>query len=217
MFKNIDTFLFDMDGTLIDSMWLWKSVDVDYLAGFGIPYPEGLQEDIEGRSFDEIAVYMKKRFNIPDSLDKMISDWNRMAYDKYRYEVPMKEGALEFLSLLKEKGYKTGIATSNSKELVDAVDKNHSFSRYIDTMVVSGDVKNGKPAPDSYLELARRLNSKPENCIVFEDIAPGILAGKNAGMRVCAMDDLYSVQAVEEKKELADYFAKSFKDFLECL
>ena len=69
MLENIDTVLFDLDGTLVDSMWMWREIDVEYLGRFGIPLPEGLQSDIEGMSFSETAQYFKKRFEIPDSIE----------------------------------------------------------------------------------------------------------------------------------------------------
>ena len=96
MWKNKKAIIFDLDGTLVDSMWMWYDIDVEYLGRFGIEVPDRLQADIEGMSFSETAVYFKERFNIPDSLEKIKSDWNQMAWDKYTNEVPMKEGAAEF-------------------------------------------------------------------------------------------------------------------------
>ena len=66
MLKNIEAVLFDLDGSLVDSMWVWRDIDIEYLGKFGIPLPEGLQSEIEGMSFTETAEYFKKKFEIPD-------------------------------------------------------------------------------------------------------------------------------------------------------
>lgn len=105
MLKNIEAVIFDLDGTLVDSMWMWKTIDIEYLARFGLEFPQDLQSSIEGMSFSETAVYFKKRFNLPDSIDQIKSDWNQMAWDKYLYEVPLKEGVREFLEYLKERQF----------------------------------------------------------------------------------------------------------------
>ena len=71
-----------------------------------------------------------------------------------------------------------------------------------------------KPAPDVYLAAAKSLNVSPENCLVFEDVPMGILAGKNAGMKVCAVEDSYSKEQMEQKKKLADYYIKDYDEVL---
>ena len=98
MLKDIQAVIFDLDGSLVDSMWIWKDIDIEYLGRFGIPLPENLQAEIEGMSFSETAVFFKERFGIPDDLDVIKAEWNRMACDKYRYEVPYKAGARAFLA-----------------------------------------------------------------------------------------------------------------------
>ncbi|MCI9141509.1 MAG: HAD family phosphatase [Lachnospiraceae bacterium] len=210
MLLNIDAVIFDMDGSLVDSMWLWKAIDIEYLGRYGIPLPEDLQSRIEGMSFSETAVYFKEHFPIPDSTEEIKADWNRMAWDKYLHEVPLKPGIPEFLEGCKANGIRLGIATSNSRELVENVAAVHKLRAYFTSIVTGCDVARGKPSPDIYLEAARQLEVPPERCLVFEDIVPGILAGKSAGMRVCAVEDLYSVQSREEKRALADYYIDEF-------
>ncbi len=77
------------------------------------------------------------------------------------------------------------------------------------------EVPKGKPAPDVYLEAARRLGATPENCLVFEDVPMGIQAGKNAGMRVCAVEDLFSAEQIQEKRKLADYYISDYQQVLD--
>ena len=213
--EGIEAVIFDLDGTLIDSMWMWKQIDIDYLARYGHPLPEDLQDCIEGMSFSETAVYFKERFRLPDSLEVIKADWNQMAYDIYVNEVPLKPGVLRFLLYLKKKGIRTGIATSNSKELVLAVLKSLGIMECFDEIHTSCEVAKGKPAPDIYLLVAETLGVKPERCLVFEDIMQGILAGKAAGMKVCAVKDEFSIKQEAEKANTADWFINDFDALME--
>ncbi len=210
MKNQIKAAIFDLDGTLVDSMWMWKAIDMEYLSRYGHECPKNLQRAIEGMSFTETAVYFKEQFAIPESLEEIKAAWILMAMDKYCKEVPLKTGADRLLKALKEHGIKTGIATSNGRELVDAVLNSLGIAEYFDVVTVGCEVKAGKPAPDIYLETAKRLEVKPEECVVFEDIPAGILAGKRAGMTVFAVNDEFSKDLKQEKEELADYFIEDF-------
>ncbi len=211
----IEAVIFDLDGSMVDSMWIWRSIDIEYLGKFGIPLPDNLQACIEGMSFSETAAYFKTRFSLPDDLDTIKADWNRMARDKYACEVPVKEGVKELLSYCKEHGIKTGIATSNSRELVESVVRAHQMESCFGCIMTACEVEKGKPAPDIYLAVADKLAVNPENCLVFEDIIPGIQAGKAAGMQVCAVYDKYSEYQDREKRELADYYTYGFRELIE--
>ena len=166
-------------------------------------------------SFTETAVYIKQKFSIPDPIEKMKEDWNAMAFDKYVNEVPLKKGVSEFLALCRKKGIRLGIATSNSRQLVDVIIASHGLTEYFDGIVTGCEVNRGKPWPDVYLETARRCGASPEHCLVFEDIVPGIQAGRNAGMKVCAVADAYSVYQEKEKRKLADYYIEDFTEITE--
>ena len=211
---DFDAVIFDLDGSLVDSMWLWHAIDIEYLGKFGIAAPADLQTRIGGRSFSETAVFFKETFRIPDSLEEIKADWNKMAWDKYTYEVPLKEGAREFLELCTEKGMKLGIATSNSRELVENVIAVHKLHAHFDVIMTGCDVEKGKPAPDIYLAAAAALDVAPKRCLVFEDILHGIMAGQAAGMKVCAVYDKHSATQDEEKKKLADYYIYDFKELI---
>jgi HAD superfamily hydrolase (TIGR01509 family) len=217
MLKDIEAVIFDLDGTLVDSMWMWKSIDIEYLAKFGLEMPEDLQHCIEGMSFSETAAYFKKRFELTDSLEQIKSDWNEMAWNKYQYEVPLKEGVKEFLTYLKENNIPTGIATSNSRELVDLIIDKHHMKGYFSSIRTSCEVAKGKPSPDIYLLVAEDLGVSPQKCLVFEDVLQGVMAGKNANMKVCAVYDDYSEKDLGEKKKLADYYVNSITEVLELL
>lgn len=213
MLKDIEAVIFDLDGSLVDSMWLWRAIDMEYLGGFGIDLPEDLQARIEGMSFRETAVFFKENFSIPDPLEQIMETWNRMAWDKYANDVPLKPGVLDFLSKCRRRGIRLGIATSNSRELVTNVLAAHNLQDFFSCIMTGSEVSRGKPAPDIYLKTAEMLETDPAKCLVFEDIIPGIQAGKAAGMRVCAVEDAYSAHARERKRELADHYIENFEGF----
>lgn len=215
MFEQIKAVIFDLDGTLVDSMGLWRDIDIAFLGERGIPYQEDLQEKIEGMSFTETAVFCKEYFGLSESVEELKAIWNEMANQKYRFEVKAKPGVMEFLDLLREKGIKMGIATSNSSELIQAVNAAHHFDEYMSCIVTSCSVKKGKPAPDVYLEAAKWLHVIPKECAVFEDLPAGILAGKRAGMTVFAVEDEFSRDLREEKAGLAHYFIEDFTQLLD--
>ncbi len=139
-----------------------------------------------------------------------MEDWNEMALWKYTHEIALKPGAKEFLHHLKAAGIKLGIATSNSRGLVDEVLKAQDIYELFDVIRTGCEVGKGKPAPDIYLSVAKELGVAPKDCLVFEDVAEGIQAGKHAGMTVCAVEDEYSAYQIEEKRRLADYLLASF-------
>lgn len=215
MLENIKAVIFDLDGSLVDSMWIWRDIDIEYLGRFGIELPEDLQHNIEGMSFSETAAYFKEHFSIPDSIEKMKEDWNQMAWDKYLREVPLKEGVEEFLNGCRNRGILLGIATSNSRTLVENIADVHGLHNYFQCIMTGCEVEHGKPAPDIYLAVAAKLHVDPGDCLVFEDIVPGIQAGKRAGMKVCAVEDVYSADSREMKKALADYYINDFRGLMD--
>ena len=214
MIKNIEACIFDLDGTLVDSMWMWPEIDKEYLGRFGIEYDDNLKNEIDGISFHETAVYFKNKFGISDSIEKICKDWEDMAYDKYKYEVKEKRGCQKFLEQLKSKGIKMGIATSNNRSMVDVVLESLGMKNFFEVITTSDEVKKGKPAPDVYLTTAKLLNVEPKHCLVFEDVVAGIIAGKSAGMKVCAVEDDFTREVRQRKKELSDYYIDDYSELL---
>jgi 16S rRNA pseudouridine516 synthase len=206
--------IFDMDGTLMDSMWMWKDIDIEYLNRFGIELPPDLQHKIEGMSLPETAVYFQKRFGIRDSVEKMESDWNQMAMEFYQTRVELKKGARELLDAMKARGMKLGIATSNSLPLTRAALCANGVEDMFDTVRSAAEVAHGKPSPDIYLSVAQEWEMRAEDLIVFEDIPMGALAGKRAGMEVVAVEDPWAASRREELKTIADYYMHDFTELI---
>ena len=215
MLDHINAVIFDMDGTLVDSMWVWTAIDEEYIEKYNLVQPEHFHERMEGMSFTETAEYFLKTFpQLPYTLDEIKQEWYEMSLDKYAHEVPLKNGVRDFLKYLKDKNIKMGIATSNNRDLVEASLSSKGVLDYFGAISTSCEVKAGKPAPEVYLNAARLLNVEPSTCLAFEDVPMGILAGKNAGMKVCAVDDSFSKSQESKKRELADYYIKDFNDVL---
>ncbi len=210
--KDIDAIIFDLDGTLMDSMGVWREIDVGFLGRFGMSVPDDLLENIEGMSFSETAVYFRDVLGIPLTVEEIVNCWNEMAMYKYSYEVEPKPGAKEFVLHAKELDIPMAIASSNSVPLIEAVLKRNGMEDCIDAVAISCEVPKGKPAPDVYLLAAERVNADPSRCVVFEDILPGIIGGRAAGMKVIVMDDPHSVQSREEMESLADGYIVSFDE-----
>lgn len=216
MLENVKACIFDLDGTLIDSMGLWEGVDEEYFSMHNIPLPDDYQKMIDGMSIVEIAVFTKEKYGFKESVEEMLDQWNKMAYRKYAHEIQAKPGANEFLLKCKEKGLKIGVATSNSIPLYNAVANNLKFNEVVEVVVTGEDVKNGKPDPESYLKVAQKLNVNPKDCLVFEDLVVGIKAGLAAGMKTCAVFDKYSIDQDEERRKQADYYINDFNDVIKA-
>ena len=214
MLQDIEAVIFDLDGTLVDSMWMWSEIDVEFLRRYHCEVPDNLEEHIGGMSFTEAPTYFKQRFELTMSIEDIKKAWIDMARDKYINEAMLKPGAADFIHYLKTHNIKMGIATSNSRELVQNVLEARNIEGVFTEVHTSCEVEHGKPAPDIYLLVAELLGVAPNKCLVFEDIPVGITAGKNAGMKTCAVWDKFSAHQETEKRTLADYYITSFDEVL---
>ncbi len=214
MLEGIEGIIFDLDGTMVDSMWMWRGIDNEFMAARGLPMTDELELAIEGMSFRETAAYFVRTYPLRETEEELMDIWIRMAIDKYQHEVPVKPGLMHFLREMQLRGIRMGIATSNARILLDAVADAHGFYDYMDGVLTANEVKRGKPAPDVFLAVAEKIGVDPAHCLVFEDIPQGIRAGLAAGMKVCAVSDEYSRAQEAEKRRLAHYYIDSYEQVL---
>lgn len=215
MLSNIKGVIFDLDGTIIDSMWVWKQVDVEYLSKRNIELPVNLQKEIEGLSFTETALYFKKRFGISDSVEDIKNEWTNMVRDFYKASIKAKKGVREFLIYLKNNNYKIGLATSNFKELAIDVLKSNGLFDYFDEIVTTCEVPRDKSYPDVFIETAKRLCVKPSECIVFEDTLTAVLGAIQANMKVIGVYDSLGTCTPEELSQKTELIIHDFDTIIE--
>ena len=212
--NNIKAAIFDLDGTLVDSMWVWEQIDIEFLNSKGYTPPSDLKDDITHLTFRQTAEYFKNRFNLCESIDEITSSWNDMAYDFYSSKVALKEGVVQFFEKLKSLDIKIGLATSNSLPLLEATLKNNGIYHLFDAITVTDEVKKSKNNPDVYLLCANKLNVSPENCIVFEDIIAAVQGAKLAGMKVIGVYDKYSEDQKEILTKTCDKYIYTYNELL---
>lgn len=206
--------IFDLDGTLIDSMDIWNKIDEEYLNKYGFNVPENLQEEITHLTITETAMYFKEKFNIIDDIENIISTWNEMAYYHYSNTIKLKNGVLEYLNYLKSNNVKIALATSNTNILLEATLKNNNIYNYFDAITTSEEVGVSKANPDIYLLSAKKLGVDPKECIVFEDIVQAVNGAKLAGMTVYSIYDKSSANQKEELIKISDRYIYSYLDLL---
>ncbi len=214
MLNDIKGAIFDLDGTLVDSMWVWTQIDVDYLKMKGYSMPDDLRSEIVHLSFAQTAVYFKEKFNLDDSIEKITQDWHDMAFDHYSNNVKLKLGVKDFLNMLKALKIKIALATSNSIPLLEACLKNNGIYHYFDSITTTDEVSTGKDCPDVYLLAANKLGIHPKDCLVFEDILPAVQGAKAANMKVIAVEDTECLDSKEDLLKYADKYIHSFEELL---
>lgn len=215
MNRQIKGAVFDLDGTLIDSMGIWSQVDAEFLSKRSIAVPEDIFGDIEtGNNFFEVANHFKKKFSLPDSVEEIVAEWTNMVAHHYATSVKLKPGVEELLELLKKNGIKIGIGTSNTQFLLEKVLKANRVLHFFDTIVTGCQDVKGKPFPDIFIKVAEELGVKPEECFVCEDVLAGVQAGKNAGMFVIAIEDKHSIKEKDNILQLTDYYADNYYNLI---
>jgi haloacid dehalogenase superfamily, subfamily IA, variant 3 with third motif having DD or ED len=210
--REYKAYIFDLDGTLLDSMGVWGQIDSDFLAKRGIAVPPDYMEAIAPLTFQETAAYTINRFALPDSVEDLMREWNEMAAYAYGNTVQMKPHAKEYLVKLRKHGVKLAIATSLSAELCAPVLRSNGIDNFFEVICRTDEAGHGKSRPDVFLLTAKKTGVPPEDCLVFEDILAAVKSAKSAGMSVCAVYDKASESDWEQIKATADYAIVDFQD-----
>lgn len=205
-------YIFDLDGTLLDSMGVWEQIDMDFLTKRGLEVPPDYINTICSRSFPEAAQYTIDRFGLSESVDDLLREWNSMAIYAYGHTVPLKPNAKKYLSALKRQGAKLGIATSLPAALYEPALRNHGIMGLFDVICSTDEVSFGKIKPDVFLFAASKLGIDPKECVVFEDILQAIKSAKLAGMMVYGVYDESSREHWPLIQQIADGVLYDFND-----
>ncbi len=212
--KPIKAAIFDMDGTILDSMGIWAKIDIDFLNARGLEVPDDYMEKVGPMSYREMADYTIQRFQLKEKPEDLIQEWDDRAIAAYSGQVKLKDGAKDYLLFLKEQGVKLALATASGPPLFEPALKNNGVYHLFDAVSHVGECARGKGFPDIYLLSAEKLGVAPEDCAVFEDILDGIQGAKAANMYTVGVYDAYAVQQTQAIQALADQYIKSFRELL---
>lgn len=213
--SDIKAAIFDLDGTLIDSMYVWEKVDHDFLTERGIPVTQEYIDNVRCMFFETAAKYTIETYNLSESIEQIVQIWLNMARHEYEFNVKLKQGVFQYLEFLKSRNVKIGIATSSNPYLTKPVLEHNGISRFFDTICYTSQVGKGKEFPDIYLYTAEKLGAKPSECVVFEDIVEGIRSAETAGMKTVAVYDSTSENQADILKKIADKYIFDFLELLE--
>lgn len=172
--------IFDLDGTLLDSMGVWNQIDLDFFAKRNMTLPPDYQGVITAMQPYQAAVYTIDRFGFKESPDAILEEWMDMAYAEYHEKLPLKPFVREYVRQLKEEDVHMCVASSSDKKLVEAALERTGIIGYMDRILTSTEIGCAKGTPDIYLACAETMHLPPDKCAVYEDIIQGI-RGANAG------------------------------------
>lgn len=206
--------IFDLDGTLIDSLGVWSDVDRRCLESHGIPLTPDYTAAVGSMSFREAADYTIRRYGFFETQEELIAEWMSTVEDEYAHSIALKPFAHEYLIHLTRQGVKLAVATASPPELYGPVLKNNGVYGCFDAFASVGEVERGKGFPDVFLLAASRLGVQPCDCLVFEDTLPGIRGAKAAGMTAVGIYDSCSSTEEAKIRAEADGYCTGFAELL---
>jgi HAD superfamily hydrolase (TIGR01509 family) len=206
----IDAVVFDLDGILVQSEELWDAARRELAAGHGIEWPEGATDAMMGMSSKEWSKYVHDEVGVPDPPEEINRKVLAWVEDRYRKDLPWIPGAREAVKRMAAR-YPLGLATSSNREIIDLVMEVGGFEDLIRVTLSSEEVERGKPAPDVYIEVMKRMGVYARNTAAIEDSTNGLLAAHNAGMRVIAIPNDAHPPA-EKGLAVADLVLDSIED-----
>ena len=207
--------IFDVDGTILDSMWVWKNMTANFMKSKNILITEAEIAGFKDMPLEESMLLIKSRFGFSETVDEVKEMFINFCFAEYMENVAPKDGILEYIKRLKQKGVKIAVATSGYREFCEAAMKKFGILEYIDAFAFSSEVGVNKRNPDVYFLAAERIGIMPQACMVFEDILAGILGAKAGGMMTTAIYDESSKEEWEEIKREAQRSILSWRELNE--
>ena len=203
--------IFDVDGTLLDSMEIWEDVAIRYLKSIGVEAEPDLPEVMFTMSLPEGAAYVKEHYRLTRETDEIIQGVLDIIRKYYEETAPLKPGVTKILEELSRKRIPMTVATSNNKEEVEAAFKRLGIASYFSRIFTCEEVGAGKTRPDIYMKAAEYMGTRPEETVIFEDVLHAIRTAKKAGFLAVGLYDEASKADQEEIKKEADWYAKSME------
>lgn len=196
--------IFDMDGLMIDSERLTLDVYKIYMATLGLSITKEFYVTMTGRTLRDCKKLLKDEYGQDFDSDLCIEKVYSMCADKIKEEgVALKKGLIELLTYLKENNCKTILASSSNRDKVDLIINKMKLTDYLDDSICGDEVNIGKPNPEIFLKVCKKLGATPEEAVVFEDSEAGIDAAYNGNIPViCVPDMLQPSQAHKDKAEV---------------
>lgn len=207
--------IFDVDGTLLDSMAIWEDAGARYLKKMGIQAEAGLSQILFPMSIEEAARYMKEQYKLGDSIDKIITGVLDTVRDFYFYEASLKPGAADLLKMLEQRGVPMAVATSSEWEHIEVAFQRLHIDHYFRRIFTCSEVGAGKSQPMIYQRASAYLGTKPEETYVFEDVLHAIETASAAGYKTVGVYDRFSELDQEKIRETADIYMHDLRDCAE--
>lgn len=202
--------IFDLDGTILDSMGVWRKIDEEFLKRRGFEVPPDYMEKIITTGYQGAAEYTIARFSLQEKPEDVIAEWDEMAVEAYTNELRLKPYVKEYLFRLKQAGIRIALATASTESLYIPALKNNGVLDAFDAFVSVQEVERGKDFPDIYLKAAEKLSLEPKDCIVFEDALRCILSAQKGGFRTVGVYDSSEESQQEEIQKAADFYITDF-------
>ena len=202
--------IFDADGTLIDSMHIWRELGARYLESLNITPEENLSAKLYPMSLEQSCKYLKTHYNLRESESDILSGILGIIEGFYLDEVMLKDGVREFLSAMSDKNIRMVIATSGNRELLSSALTRNGIAEYFEEIFTCSELFTTKHEPDIFMACAEFLGLNPENVGVFEDSLFAIETAKRAGFMTFGVADDSNIHQWEMIQSTADYSIKSF-------
>ena len=213
---RLQSAIFDMDGTLLDSMHIWNDVGPKTLRSMGIEPAPDLGPRLMLMTFRDGAALCKEEYHLSESVEEIMDLTKDRVRSFYEQEVQAKPGVEKFLSLLKMEGVWMYVATNTDRDLVEAALKHTGLEGYFRGILTCAEVGAGKKdSPEIYERAMRRLRGNKKDTVIFEDALHAIRTAKTAGFRVGGVYDPSAEADQEEIKSLSDYYIRSFEEMFE--